>query len=73
MGRKGSTFFDTGYVYAPYIEYILSPTVIEDQDFNPRKMISSRFGTKMLNNKFYGVVYMAGLASFEVLQPATTA
>lgn len=73
MGRKGSTFFDTGYVYAPYIEYILSPTVIEDQDFNPRKMISSRFGTKMLNNRFYGVVYMAGLNSFEVTAPATTA
>jgi hypothetical protein len=70
IGRKGSTFFDTGYVYAPYIEYILSPTVIEDQDFNPRKMISSRFGTKMLNNRFYGVVYMSGLTSFEVYQPA---
>lgn len=72
MGRKGSTFFDTGYVYAPYIEYILSPTVIEDQDFNPRKMISSRFGTKMLNNKFYGVIYLSGLNSFEVTQPGVT-
>lgn len=69
VGRKGTTFFDTGYVYAPYIEYMLSPTVIEDQDFNPRKMISSRFGTKMLNNRFYGVVYMQGLSSFEVYQP----
>jgi len=71
VGRKGTTFFDTGYVYAPYIEYILSPTVIEDQDFNPRKMISSRFGTKMLNNRFYGVVYLQGLASFDVTQPGT--
>jgi len=70
IGRKGSTFFDTGYVYAPYIEYILSPTVIEDQDFNPRKMISSRFGTQMLNNRFYGVVYMQGLTSFDVYQPS---
>ena len=69
MGRKGTTFFDTGYVYAPYIEYILSPTVIEDQDFNPRKMISSRFGTKMLNNRFYGLVLMQGLTSFDVTQP----
>lgn len=68
VGRKGTSFFDTGYVYAPYIEYILSPTVIEDQDFNPRKMISSRFGTKMLNNRFYGVVYMQGIGSYEVYQ-----
>lgn len=69
IGRKGTSFFDTGYVYAPYIEYILSPTVIEDQDFNPRKMISSRFGTKMLNNRFYGVVYMTGIGSYDVTQP----
>ena len=70
IGRKGTTFFDTGYVYAPYIEYILSPTVVEDQDFNPRKMISSRFGTKMLNNRFYGVCYMSGMSSFETYQPS---
>lgn len=70
MGRKGSTFFDTGYVYAPYVEYMLSPTVIEDQDFNPRKMISSRFGTKMLNNRFYGIVYMRDIERFDPVQPA---
>lgn len=70
VGRKGTSFFDTGYVYAPYIEYILSPTVIEDQDFNPRKMISTRYGSKMLNNRFYGVVYMKNLRSFDPTQPA---
>jgi len=70
VGRKGSSFFDTGYVYCPYIEYILSPTVIEDQDFNPRKMISSRFGTKMLNNRFYCLVIMKGIETFQVYQPA---
>jgi len=71
VGKKGSSFFDCGYVYCPYIEYILSPTVIEDQDFNPRKMISSRFGTKMLNNRFYGTVYMKGIGSFQPTQPST--
>lgn len=71
VGRKGTSFFDTGYVYCPYIEYIMSPTVIEDQDFNPRKMISSRFGTKMLNNKFYGIVVLEGMQTFEVVQPST--
>lgn len=68
VGRKGTSFFDTGYVYCPYIEYILSPVVLEDQDFNPRRMISSRFGTAMLNNKFYGVVWMKGIETFEVFQ-----
>lgn len=68
VGRKGTSFFDTGYVYAPYIEYLLSDAV-EDQDFNKRKMISSRFGTAMLNNKFYGVVFMYGIEEFNALQP----
>lgn len=69
IGRKGTSFFDCGYVYCPYIEYILSPTVIEDQDFNPRKMISSRYGTKMLNNRFYGTVYMQSIGTFQPTQP----
>lgn len=71
LGRKGTSFFDTGYVYCPYIEYMLSPTIYEDQDFQPRRQISSRFGTAMLNNKFYGVLYMKGIESFGVTQEAT--
>jgi hypothetical protein len=66
LGRKGTSFFDTGYVYCPYIEYMLSPVVLEQQDFNPRRQIASRFGTQMLNNKFYAVVWMKGIESFEV-------
>jgi hypothetical protein len=72
MGRKGTSFFDTGYVYCPYIEYMISPTVLEQQEFNPRKQIASRFGTKMLNNKFYGIVWMKGIEHFEWAQEAVT-
>lgn len=72
LGRKGTSFFDTGYVYCPYVEYMLSPVVLDPQEFNPRRQISSRFGTSMLNNKFYSVVYMKGIEKFEVFQEATT-
>lgn len=72
VGRKGTSFFDSGYVYCPYIEYMLSPVVLEQQDFNPRRQIASRFGTSMLNNKFFAVVWMKGMEVFDVLQPATT-
>jgi len=72
MGRKGTSFFDTGYVYCPYIEYMLSPVVLEPQEFNPRRQIASRFGTAMLNNKFFGVVYMKNITSFDYLQESTT-
>jgi hypothetical protein len=72
LGRKGTSFFDTGYVYCPYIEYMLSPVVLEQQDFNPRRQIASRFGTQMLNNKFYAVVWMKGIESFNVQMENTT-
>jgi len=72
LGRKGTSFFDTGYVYCPYIEYMLSPTVLDPQEFNPRRQIASRFGTAMLNNKFYAVVWMKGIEAFQIFQEATT-
>ena len=73
VGRKGTSFFDTGYVYCPFVEYMLSPTVIDPQEFNPRRQIASRFGTAMLNNKFYGVVWMKNIEVFEVFAEQTTA
>ena len=72
LGRKGTSFFDTGYVYCPYIEYMLSPTVLDPQEFNPRRQIASRFGTAMLNNKFYGIVWMKNIEKFEVFMESTT-
>lgn len=72
LGRKGTSFFDTGYVYCPYIEYMLSPVVLEQQDFNPRRQIASRFGTSMLNNKFYSVIWMKGIEAFDVFMSSTT-
>ena len=66
VGRKGTSFFDTGFVYCPYIEFILSPVVIDPETFNPRRQLASRFGTKLLNNKFYGIVHMKGIEKFEV-------
>ena len=73
LGRKGTSFFDTGYVYCPYIEYMLSPVVLDPQDFNPRRQIASRFGTAMLNNKFYAVVWLKGIEKFEIFMESTTA
>lgn len=72
MGRKGTSFFDTGYVYCPYIEYMLSPVVLDPQTFNPQRQIASRFGTAMLNNKFYGIVLMKGIEAFDVFEQSTT-
>ena len=52
LGYKGQTFFDTGYVYAPYVPLYATPTVSLD-DFKIRKGIASRYGTKLINGDFY--------------------
>jgi len=52
MGYKGQTFFDTGYIYSPYVPLYATPTVSLD-DFKIRKGIASRYGTKLINGDFY--------------------
>lgn len=56
VGRKGSSFLETGYVYAPYIPLILTPTIYGQDDFTPRKGLMSRYGKAMVRSDFYGTV-----------------
>jgi len=56
IGHKGKTFMDTGYVYAPYIPFQLTPVVLDPDDFTPRKGIMTRYAKKVVNNKYYGLV-----------------
>lgn len=59
MGHKGSTFLDTGYVYAPYIPLYTTPTVVLD-DFLGRKGVGSQYGKKVVNSRFYAKGSMTG-------------
>ena len=52
MGFKGSTHFDAGFVYAPFMPLYTTPTTILD-DFVFRKGLATSYATKMLNNKLY--------------------
>jgi hypothetical protein len=56
-GFKGSSFLETGYVYAPYIPLYVTPTVTLD-DFVVRKGLGTWYGKKVVNSRFYckGVV-----------------
>lgn len=58
IGRKGTSWLDTGYVYAPYIPFQLTPVINDPDDFTPRKGIMTRYAKKVVNNKFYGRVYV---------------
>lgn len=73
VGRLGNSPQDTGYIYAPYIEFELGNLLEDNQDGNLSRAIRSRVGTKMVNNKFYGLLVLQGINSYEVTQPSPTA
>lgn len=56
VGLKGSTFLESGYIYAPYVPLILTPVVYGQEDFTPRKGIMTRYGKKMVRSDFYATV-----------------
>ena len=56
VGRKGSSFLESGYVYAPYVPLIVTPTIFQPDDFTPRKGVMTRYGKKMVRADFYGTV-----------------
>lgn len=56
VGLKGSTFLESGYIYAPYVPLILTPVIYAQDDFTPRKGIMTRYGKKMVRADFYATV-----------------
>jgi hypothetical protein len=61
MGFKGSNFFETGAVYAPYIPLIITPLIYDPTNYTPRKAVMTRYAKKMVRPEFYGRVIIAGL------------
>jgi len=67
MGHKGTSFMDTGYVYAPYIPFQLTPVVLDPNDFTPRKGIMTRYAKKVVNNRYYGKVQVVFPTDYDVV------
>ena len=61
VGRKGSSFLESGYVYAPYVPLQTTPTIFGPEDFVPRKGVMTRYGKKMVRPDMYGLVVISGL------------
>jgi hypothetical protein len=64
IGHKGNTFLEAGYIYAPYIPLQLTQTIYDANDFTPRKGIMTRYAKKMVNNRFYGVIYIDNINTY---------
>ena len=61
VGYKGGSYLETGYVYAPYVPLIVTPTIFAPEDFTPRKGVMTRYGKKMVRSDFYGTVTIQDL------------
>ena len=64
VGHKGKSLLDAGYIYAPYVPLQLTPTMYNPFNFTPIKGIMTRYAKKMVNNRYYGVINVHGLATF---------
>jgi hypothetical protein len=65
VGRKGGSFLESGYVYAPYVPLQVTPTIFGTEDFVPRKGVMTRYAKKMVRPDMYGLVIVRGLLGEE--------
>ena len=61
VGRRGGSFLESGYVYAPYVPLQVTPTIFGIEDFVPRKGVLTRYAKKMVRPDMYGLVICRGL------------
>jgi hypothetical protein len=63
LGYRGAQFLETGAVYAPYVPLIMTPLVMDPNNFTPRKGVMTRYAKKVVRPEFYGKIYVKGLQS----------
>jgi len=61
VGRKGGSFLESGYVYAPYVPLQSTPTIFDPDTFVPRKAVMTRYGKTMVRPDMYGLVVVQNL------------
>jgi hypothetical protein len=66
IGHKGKSLLDAGYIYAPYVPLQLTPTMFNPFTMTPIKGIMTRYAKKMVNNRYFGVITVKGLVTFDL-------
>jgi hypothetical protein len=56
VGYKGSSFLETGFVYAPYVPLIMTPVIYKADDLTPNKGVMTRYAKQLVRSDFYGTV-----------------
>ena len=62
-GQGAQQYLDAGYVFAPYVPQLKTPTIFTPEDFAPRKGVMTRYGKKQINASFYGTVSVMNVVS----------
>jgi hypothetical protein len=66
IGHKGKSLLDAGYIYAPYVPLQLTPTMYNPFTMTPIKGIMTRYAKKMVNNRYFGVITVNGITTFNL-------
>ena len=61
IGYRGTSFLETGAVYAPYVPLISTPTVYDADNMTPRRGLMTRYAKKLVRGSFFGKIYVEGL------------
>jgi hypothetical protein len=61
VGRRGTSFLESGYVYAPYVPLQVTPTIFGTEDFVPRKGVMTRYAKQMVRPDMFGLVVVQDL------------
>jgi hypothetical protein len=56
LGHRGTSMFETGYVYAPYVPLFTTPVFMDPNDMVPRRSVMSRFARKPIIPDLYATV-----------------
>jgi len=61
MGYRGSQWLETGAFYSPYIPLMMTPVVLDPDNFTPRKGVMTRYAKGLLRPEYFGKIYVEGL------------
>lgn len=61
VGYRGSSFLETGAVFAPYVPLIMTPLIYDPDTFQPRKGVMTRYAKQMVRAQFYGLIRIGGM------------
>lgn len=61
MGYRGNQFLHAGAHYCPLVPLMMTPTVLDPDNFVPRRGAMTRYSKVVTRPEFYGKVYVEGL------------